>query len=290
MAKPSKSTFTVINTNINYCGDAHDESLARMVKIVKKVDIIALQEAHTICFQRGRHFGEELAAALDANVYSGINGTSLVSRHSIYKKQNNGAIIDVNGHKILYKVVHLTDVPFQPFQIAGVEYGKYPKIETAAAAERSSKKSREAELEWYLRGTKSETCTIDGHEYDVSGVIMSGDFNEPSHLDWSEKAAEAKRVPFAVNWHCSRRLEGLGYIDAYRYTHPSELRYPGFSWGIKGYDQWSKKAAEGIIKKERIDFIYTKRLDILGCSLIGPDEPDWISDHASVIAKFKMVN
>lgn len=284
-------SFTVINTNINYCGDAHDESLSRMIKLVrnKKVDIIALQEAHTICFQKGRHFGEELAEKLGANVYSGINGTSIVSRHPIHHKQNNGVIIDLGKHKVLYKVVHLTDVPFQPFQIAGVEYGKYPRIKTAEEAERSSKRSRAKELEWYLRGTRTETCTIDEKEYDIDGVLMSGDFNEPSHFDWSEKAAEKKIVAFPVNWYCSRRLESMGFIDVYRYTHPSELRYPGYTWGVAPYDSWSKGAYEGRIKKERIDFIYSKRLDIVGCSIIGPDEKDWISDHASLIAKFKFV-
>jgi endonuclease/exonuclease/phosphatase family metal-dependent hydrolase len=79
-------SFTVINTNINYCGDAHDDSLSRMVKLVKKVDIIALQEAHTICFQKGRHFGEELAEKLGANVFTGINGTSIVSKHPIHRQ------------------------------------------------------------------------------------------------------------------------------------------------------------------------------------------------------------
>lgn len=267
--------FTVINSNVCHCGQANEKSLEVLGRIMRKIDIIALQEAHTHCFDRDKHFGEELAEYLGVTLINGINGTSILSKHPMKKARNNGVYVTIGDEKVLYKNIHLTDVPYQPFQIDGVSYGHYRKLYNAEQAEESSRLARKKELSWYLVDT------------DETHVVLSGDFNEPSHLDWTERAAEQKMVKFAVPWYCSTRLAELGFIDTYRSTHTNEVKYPGYSWGIQGYDPWSQRAADGKIRKDRIDFIYAKGLEIIECSLIGPRYADWISDHASVVAKLE---
>ena len=52
---------------------------------------------------------------------------------------------------------------------------------------------------------------------DVPHGFLVGDFNEPSHLDWSAEAAAAGlHFGLAVPWPTSRTAEGAGLVDVYR--------------------------------------------------------------------------
>ena len=41
-------------------------------------------------------------------------------------------------------------------------------------------------------------------------IAVTGDFNEPSHLDWTPRAATAGRCPLAVNYPSTRALTDTG--------------------------------------------------------------------------------
>ena len=42
-------------------------------------------------------------------------------------------------------------------------------------------------------------------------IVITGDFNEPSFLDWTEKKVDLGRVPFAVEWPTSKLLYEIGF-------------------------------------------------------------------------------
>lgn len=42
-------------------------------------------------------------------------------------------------------------------------------------------------------------------------IVITGDFNEPSFLDWTEKQVDLGRVPFAVEWPTSKLLYEIGF-------------------------------------------------------------------------------
>ena len=51
-------------------------------------------------------------------------------------------------------------------------------------------------------------------------VFMPGDFNSPSHLDWTPAVAAVRDdVPFAFDWPVSRAYADAGFCDSYREAH-----------------------------------------------------------------------
>jgi endonuclease/exonuclease/phosphatase family metal-dependent hydrolase len=126
-------------------------------------------------------------------------------------------------------------------------------------------------------------------------VFIGGDFNAPSHLDWTAAAVAARpQVRFPVEWPVSKALADAGFRDSYRETHPDPVANPGITW-TSGYPVPHREANEMI---DRIDQIYalgnatTVASQIVGESG-GPDIDigitPWPSDHHAVVATFKAV-
>jgi len=63
-------------------------------------------------------------------------------------------------------------------------------------------------------------------------MVIAGDFNEPSHLDWTE-AARWRHCNQTRNWPLSETLANMGFTDAYRAQHPDPVRSPGFTWATE---------------------------------------------------------
>jgi endonuclease/exonuclease/phosphatase family metal-dependent hydrolase len=62
-------------------------------------------------------------------------------------------------------------------------------------------------------------------------VFLTGDFNSPSHLDWTRAVADARAdVPYPVLWPASATLAAAGFVDSYRAVHPDPVADPGFTW------------------------------------------------------------
>lgn len=92
-------------------------------------------------------------------------------------------------------------------------------------------------------------------------VILGGDFNEPSHKDWTEATKNLyDHHGFVVPWTVSKMLERGGFADSYRTVFPDELKHPGFTYPC--YNPvadmkmltWAPQADE----RERIDSVYYK--------------------------------
>ena len=149
-------------------------------------------------------------------------------------------------------------------------------------------------------------------------IIMGGDFNEPSHLDWQADTKDLWDHNGAViHWDCSMMLSKAGFKDAYREKYPNTVRYPGFTFpaGNKLAEEakleklaWAPEADE----RDRIDFIYYHPLESMlsmkDSKLVGPSEtvvrgkitendskdkiltPSciWPSDHKGNLAIFKI--
>ena len=66
-------------------------------------------------------------------------------------------------------------------------------------------------------------------------VFLTGDFNSPSHLDWTPAVADASDdVPYAVAWPASQALADAGFGDSYRDAHPDPVADPGYTWSPGG--------------------------------------------------------
>lgn len=145
-------------------------------------------------------------------------------------------------------------------------------------------------------------------------VMLGGDFNEPSHLDWTVAVKNMYDHNGVVyNWDSSLALQNAGFTDSYRSVHPSPVTHPGFTYPSDNADaeiarlSWAPESDE----RDRIDFIYfypDVRLKLESAELLGPSrsivrgvrtaetsrdtfiEPlgTWPSDHKGLICRFTL--
>lgn len=108
-------------------------------------------------------------------------------------------------------------------------------------------------------------------------IIMAGDFNSMSHLDYTIDAAD-QFDGLIVQWPTSRLMTEAGFVDSYREVHPNVNRLRDSTWSPRFTDQ----------EKDRIDFVYSRGgLTPVQSSVIAHHPDGFPSDHAAVISKFK---
>jgi hypothetical protein len=130
---------------------------------------------------------------------------------------------------------------------------------------------------------------------DGTPVFLTGDFNTPSHLDWSDAAKRAgAKIPFPVQWPATWVLAQAGLRDSYREAHPDPVAKPGITW-TPGAPHPLAYPSPG---RERIDMIWTAgRTTTLESQVVGePGGPDvevgvapWPADHRAVVSTFSVV-
>ncbi|MHC5002028.1 MAG: endonuclease/exonuclease/phosphatase family protein [Planctomycetota bacterium] len=116
---------------------------------------------------------------------------------------------------------------------------------------------------------------------DEEPVIVGGDFNSMSHLDWSDRYAAVWNGA-AIDWPVSRAMTDAGFVDAFRAVHPDVGRVPGRTW--------SPRFPEAL--QTRIDYVYVKGATLapVAARMIDHVEPAWPSDHAAVLVELRRVD
>ena len=130
-----------------------------------------------------------------------------------------------SGQHVYAFNAHLPNPPNQAYQLLGLKggYRTYPKIHTEEEAIAGAKKHTGKYIDRLLKLVKSFVDTEDP-------IFVVGDFNEPSHLDWTEAAAEAGHHPMKVAFPTSQRMVEAGFTDSYRTIHPDGAAKPGLTW------------------------------------------------------------
>lgn len=140
-------------------------------------------------------------------------------------------------------------------------------------------------------------------------VILTGDFNEPSHLDWTERFAKegadrwvvnptGKPLRFAIEWPGSKRLASIGMVDSYREVHPNEVERLGVTWTPPYPENTPGRRSYGDQVLDRIDRIYHagKMLYPIAAEVVGENASTsdivfpgrWPSDHRAVVIDFRI--
>ncbi len=143
-------------------------------------------------------------------------------------------------------------------------------------------------------------------------IILGGDFNEPSHLDWQQNTKDMRdHNGLVVNWDCSVLLYEAGFKDVYREMYPDAVTHPGFTFPAGNKDVELNKLVwlPDRDERDRIDFIYYypdsslclekaiivgPSLNILEGKIVENDSNDqfveptgiWPSDHKGVLSWF----
>ena len=174
--------------------------------------------------------------------------------------------------------------PYGPYQLNGIDYGGYPATDNVDEVVRVNKEVRQGMVDKLLEDFNSSTTPF---------VCLSGDFNEPSWLDWTEEALAAGLAPYVVQWPTTRSLwEGGIKGDAYRTIHPDPVTHPGFTWTPRPSEKDTK---------DRLDLtLYTlsPNTEVKSCQVIGENTetsdivlPDWgpfeeVFDHRGLRTEF----
>ena len=124
---------------------------------------------------------------------------------------------------------------------------------------------------------------------------MTGDFNEPSHLDWTQEAADAteRTYDLKVEYPASKKMSSIGLVDAFRKVWPNEVLRPGYTW-TSGAPPPNVGASE---VHDRIDFVYYWGTGVQASDAVtvGFDKTNtntdiaitgYPSDHRAVLATF----
>jgi endonuclease/exonuclease/phosphatase family metal-dependent hydrolase len=291
-------SFNAWGAGLN-AGKPIDETLA--VLRAADADLVGLQETRaegsgcsaTDCppAERARTpaIAPELAAALGMQVHEQQGDENVVWANAILSRypilgptpRGLGVIVEVDGRRIAVFNIHATDFPYQPYQLLGIPYGDAPFLQTAAQAERAAAEARGAALD-LLRQDLAATP-------DTAAQVIFGDFNEPSHRDWSERAAAAGRHPLAVSYPLVRALEAEGFVDALRAVHPDEISKPAYTWTP------TTSPDDPADHHDRIDFVLVRgagpgsEVTVEAAGIVGEQAPaadlvvtPWPSDHRAV--------
>lgn len=280
-------SLRVMTYNIWVGGEAGGHPLAQTIRVIQaaRPDVVGMQEG----------FGEErngkrpnnaraIAAQLGWNYFAqGDDGTSILSPHKIvaHTPKKWGAAIELpSGRRVWVFNVHFSHAPYQPYQLLKIPYHDAPFIDTAEEAVQSARETRNGEVEAML----AEVAAVRGQD---APIFITGDFNEPSALDWTEPVFRAGRCPHVVPWPTTAQVYNAGFLDSYRHIHPNPLTKPGYTWTP------TTSPDDPRDRHDRIDFVMVAGpgVRITRSEVVGEKLPEadivvtpYPSDHRAVVS------
>ena len=255
-AKGDPMRLDLLVYNIEYSGDASTD------KVIRKLDadVVGVLESYERL--------PEIARRTGYRYYN--TSLQLLSKYPIVEPSGGDglyALIETEpGYVIPFFNVHLDYVDWGPRKLAKGD----PADEVIA----NENEVRTSALERPLAAM--DELLGDGYP-----VFLTGDFNEPSSLDYTAEAVGTrKEITEPVAWPVSEALFDHGFRDSYREVHDDPVAVPAITQERTG---------------ERIDYVYaagpSKTLD---SKLVGEpggedvdiEESPWTSDHRAVLSTF----
>ena len=276
-------TLRVMTFNIWVGGSAGKQPIEQTTEVIRKskADIVGMQETRA----GGKDSSQLIADSLGWHLFAQGGNTSILSRYPIEENSPNkwGVVINLpNETKIHFFNIHFRPSPYQPYQLKGIPYGNAPFIKTEEEAIEWAKKAR---------GDQVERMFLDITPVLESGhpIFITGDFNEPSFQDWSERAANKKIVPIAVKYPATFNVVNAGFTDTFRKVHPDEIKNRGYTWTNKTTPE------DPTDFHDRIDFVFSKGVEVIDSRIVGENKENadivvspWPSDHRAVVSTVKV--
>lgn len=285
-------TLRVMTFNLWHGGDAGKQPLEKTVEVIRRsqADLVGLQETAGFAAEQNEprpDRAREIAEALGWHYFDQGGRTGVISRYPVSEATPNkwGVRIQLSTAQQVYLFnCHLAHAPYQPYQLLGIPYhnGRFIKTEEEAISEARA-----------ARGAQVERMLGDLQIAQRSGlpIFLTGDFNEPSHLDWTAAAVAAGHCPIHVVWPSSVAVAKAGLADAYRAIHPDPVTRRGLTWTP------ITAITDPADRHDRIDHVYysPELAKALGAQVVGeaPDYADIVlenypSDHRAVVVEFQL--
>ena len=284
--------LTVMTFNVWGAGANEGKSIDETVAVIRrfKPDIVGLQETRresvpctAICPPDGPSVAGDIAKALGYHLYEqqqeneALWANAIISKYPVSRSTPNdlGVVVDVGDRVIALMNIHLTDYPYQPYQALEIPYDDAPFLYSEEALVAAAQSARGAALDLLMADLESVK--------DVDAVFVTGDFNEPSHRDWTARAVEIGRHPLKVAYPSALRLEEAGFIDTYRNFFEDEIIAPGFTWTP------STSPDDDSDHHDRIDYVFVRAANVKveSAAVVGEASglgiSPWPSDHRAVV-------
>lgn len=284
-ANHAVTKFKLMSFNMWVGGTASGSSPRDLANAVKTAgaDAVGMQETDG----NGKDVSKEVAQLLGWNHLQQGGRTAVISRFPIVGATPDkwGVYLDVKpDEKICVFNCHFAPAPYQPYQLLDIPYGGAPFIKTEQEAIEWAVKSRGAQVQRML----NELSEV---RKQATPIFVTGDFNEPSHLDWTQAAVKAGLHPIKVEYPTTKTIMRHGLVDTYRERHPNPVRHPGFTWTRLTTPDDPKD------HHDRIDFVLADQEHsmVIDCKVVGESKSNadlvlnpWPSDHRAVVATIKL--
>lgn len=268
--------FRAMSFNI-WVGGTRHQPISQTVKAIEvaKADIVGIQEP-----------GNSLAAIAEGLKWNKSDKAAIVTKFEIledWKVEGNrhgGARIKLpNGREVIVYNDHFTAYPYGPYEVRD---GKAKTIEAVVKVEENSGR---------VKQMRAILAHIDGASHGLRPIVITGDFNSPSHLDWVNRT-RSRTFGMVMPWPVTVEAEKAGFTDTFRSLHKDPSAKPGFTWS-PGYP------VPNITKDDvmdRIDFVlYRGALKVKKSEVVGETGPmtdialdPWPSDHRAVVTTFSL--
>lgn len=319
--------ISVLQFNIWHGGTsfpgAYDAVVDEIVRL--NPDFVTFSEVRN---EEDSHFCDRIVASLKArnqtyfSFYSsdaGLLSRFPITDHSkIYPEEGVGGnttyrlVTRVENMEVAVYSAHLDYIHYAPYLPRGYDgftWKKLPApvtdVDSILTSNLTSK--RDEALNAFIREAQKDIAA-------GRMVIVGGDFNEPSHRDWTEAVKDSfDHRGCVVPWTSTIMLEKAGFIDSFREKYPNPLTHPGFTYpaDCKQVDvsklAWTPEADD----RDRIDFIFYhphKGVKLKDCVIVGPKgsivrnqrteecsqdvfiEPggSWPTDHKALLTTFTL--
>jgi hypothetical protein len=272
---PAPTTLRVGTLNIEYGGEVIDFDTVVEGALELDADVIGIEEA----------WGNipRLAEAMGWPYYD--PRTQLVSRFPILDPPDaDGTFTYVEvdpGRVVAIANVHLPSSPYGP---------------VLARNGRSRQHILDVERSVRVPAIEPIATTVSALASDGVPAFVVGDFNAPSHRDWtSETIGTRPQMRFAVAWPVSLLMEELGFVDSFRAIHPDPVTEPGLTWpaGRPTIDDGWNPSPQA--PADRIDFVWAagpvETLDSVRLGEEGSAElsvSPYPTDHRGVVSTFRV--
>lgn len=208
--------LNVMSFNV-WGADNQTQKLAEVIQ-AGNADIVGIQELEN------NGLADALAAELGwfRSRIGNRFGTQVLSRFQFIETSGGQEGIQVElspGQNAWIFNSHLTAYPYQPYDLRDD-----PTL-TEAQLIAGADQTRGAEVTSLLNDIASATSAGDR-------VFLTGDYNEPSHLDWTQAAADATARTFdkKVAYPTSTRITNAGFTDSFRAVRPDVVNDRGYTW------------------------------------------------------------
>lgn len=264
--------------NIWLGGDEVDfDSIVRAVRRAD-ADVVGVQEPGDNLGRLARRLGWR-------HTFSSADGyTNMISRYALDEPRATDEFAWLtlrNGRRVAVTSVHLTAYPYGPYDLRDGASREFVLFN-----ERT-----------HRREMRSRIRTLSALAEAGVPVAIVGDFNAPSHLDWTSRVARWRRqngeeFVRPMPWPVSIRLLRNGFRDSYRTAHPRPINAPGYTW-TPGYPPPEVTADEVL---DRIDQIYVGGpVRTVSSRVVGEDARDadvvvrpWGTDHRAVVSTLRL--